>query len=392
MAENGVQRNSLKEFLASIATIRGDLSNITAPPFVLADKSTTEFPRYWIEHPELFVAPAHEQDPAKRILAVLKWFLSSLKGQQYAGRDPKDGVKKPLNAFLGEVFIGECGSKDDETKLIAEQVSHHPPVTACYLWNDKHGVHAEGYTRQEITFNGSVNIQQIGHAILHLNEFDEDYLIPLPNVKVQGILTGSPYPELQGSHSIISSSGYIADVDFTGKTFLGLKGQKNHVKASIFKTEDRKHKDPIFTAEGSWSESFEVKNESGEVIDTYDVTSAESTGFHVAPVEKQDPWESRKAWDGVIKSIQSGHMQGVADNKNKLENAQRALRKEPGTSEESWRPLFFKDETRHPVAEKLLKEVGETLDSESTCGVWRFDRGAAERLQRPWRGELTPYG
>jgi hypothetical protein len=124
------------------------------------------------------------------MLAVLTWFLASLKAQQYAGRDPSEGTKKPLNAFLGEIFTGSCGPENDETKLVAEQVSHHPPVTACYLWNEKNGIRAEGYTRQEITFNGSVNIQQIGHAVLHIDAFDEDYLIPLPNIKVKGILTG----------------------------------------------------------------------------------------------------------------------------------------------------------------------------------------------------------
>lgn len=51
------------------------ISNITAPPFVLADKSTTELPRYWIEYPDLFTAPANEEDASKRLLAVLKWFL-----------------------------------------------------------------------------------------------------------------------------------------------------------------------------------------------------------------------------------------------------------------------------------------------------------------------------
>lgn len=129
---------------------------------MLADKSTTEFPRYWIEHPELFCAPAQEKDPAKRMLAVLKWFLSSLQGQQYAGRDPKDGIKKPLNAILGEVFIGDCGPPEDETKMVAEQVSHHPPVTACYLWNDQHGVRAEGYTRQVSHADSAGTTIQIG--------------------------------------------------------------------------------------------------------------------------------------------------------------------------------------------------------------------------------------
>ncbi|KAI7249254.1 hypothetical protein KC335_g17857, partial [Hortaea werneckii] len=118
MADNSSQQSSLKQFLASIATIKGDLSNITAPPFVLADKSTTEFPRYWIEHPDLFDAPAHEPSAEARILAVLKWFLSSLRGQQYAGRDPSDGVKKPLNAFLGELFLGECGREGEECRLV----------------------------------------------------------------------------------------------------------------------------------------------------------------------------------------------------------------------------------------------------------------------------------
>lgn len=392
MAETGAQRNSLKDFLASIATIKGDLSNITAPPFVLADKSTTEFPRYWIEHPDLFCAPANEKDPQRRILAVLKWFLSSLRGQQYAGRDPSDGIKKPLNAFLGEVFIGDCGPPDDETKMVAEQVSHHPPVTACYLWNDTHGVRAEGYTRQEITFSGSVNIRQIGHAILHLDEYNEDYLIPLPDVKVSGVITGSPYPELQGSHSIISSSGYIANVDFSGKSFLGLKGEKNHLHAEVYSTQDAKHERPIFTADGNWATGFEIKDGSGQQIDSYDVSAASSTEFRVASLDKQDPWESRKAWKGVIQSVRSGNMQGVADSKSELETAQRELRKRPETSEESWKPLFFRSDSGHAVAEKLLAEVGEALDSKATCGVWRFDSDAASRLQRPWRGELTPFG
>lgn len=237
-----------------------------------------------------------------------------------------------------------------------------------------------------------MNIQQIGHAILHLDEYDEDYLVPLPNVKVQGILTGSPYPELVGSHSIVSSSGFIADIDFSGKKLLGMTGKKNHLHASIFSLEDKKRSKPIFEAEGSWSESFELKDSSGHVIDTYDVASARSTGFRVPPMEKQDPWESRKAWKGVIESIQSGDMQGVADNKSKLENAQRQLRKKPETSEESWRPLFFKKEDRHDVAQKLLGEVGQTLAKDQTQGVWRFNREAAASLQRPWRGDVTPFG
>ncbi|KAK5117040.1 hypothetical protein LTR62_006761 [Meristemomyces frigidus] len=392
MADTPTQQSNLKNFLSSIATIKGDLSNVTAPPFVLADKSTTEFPRYWIEHPHLFCAPAHETTPERRLLAVLKWFLAALRGQQYAGRHPSEGVKKPLNAFLGELFLGDCGNPGEECHLVSEQVSHHPPVTACYLWNEKHGVRAEGYTRQEITFSGSVNIQQIGHAVMHLDEYDEDYLIPLPNIKVKGILTGGPYPELNGTYDIVSSTGLIAEIDFTGKGFLGVGGSKNHVAAGVFHANDTKRKSPLFTAEGSWAESFVLKDASGETIDTYDVASAPATDFRTADLDKQDPWESRSAWAGVIDSIHSGNMQGVADNKSKLETAQREMRKVPATEEASWKSVFFRKEMDSAVATKLLGVIGKGLEPEKTCGVWRYDVEGAAKLERPWRGTLTPYG
>jgi len=326
------------------------------------------------------------------LLAVLKWFLSSLKGQQYAGRDPSDGVKKPLNAFLGEIFTGSCGPENDQTVLVSEQVSHHPPVTACYLWNDRAGVRAEGFTRQEITFSGSVNIQQIGHAVLHIDQYDEDYLIPLPNVKVKGILTGGPYPELTEPCTIVSSSGYVADVDFSGKKLLGFGGERNHVHATIHSTDDKKGKDPVFTVDGNWTETLSFKDGSGNAVDTYQVGSAPATDFKSLPLEQQDPWESRKAWDGVISSINSGNMQGVADHKSELENAQRELRKKPETSEEHWKPLFFRKETGDPVAQRLLDVVGQKMDVAATCGVWKFDRERWEKSERPWRADVTPRG
>lgn len=106
----------------SIASIKGDLSNITAPPFVLATKSAVEFPASWAEHPAILVAPALEEDAEKRALLVLKWYLSSLKRQQYSGASEADGVKKPLNSFLGELFIAQFDDETGLTKLISEQV------------------------------------------------------------------------------------------------------------------------------------------------------------------------------------------------------------------------------------------------------------------------------
>jgi hypothetical protein len=252
-------------------------------------------------------------------------------------------------------------------------------------------VRAEGFTRQEITFSGSVNIKQIGHAVLHVDAYDEDYLVPLPNIKVKGILTGGPYPELNGHYTIVSSSGCVAEVDFSGKGVLGFGGQKNHVQAHVYGAGDGERENALFSVEGNWAESFVFKDAGGSTIETYDVAAAASAECRTAPLEEQDAWESRKAWSKVIAAIHAGDMQTVADSKSSLENAQRALRKESGTSEEMWKPLFFRREQHDPVAGDLLKVAGQRLDADATGGIWRFDAQTATTVDRPWRS-FTPHG
>ena len=122
------------------------------------------------------------------------------------------------------------------------------------------------------------------------------------------------------------------------------------------------------------------------------MATAQATEFHTLPTDRQDPWVSRKGWHGVNTAINAGNLQRVADEKSMLETAQRELRKRPETGEEGWKALFFTKEASHPIAEKLLSEVGQDLDVQSTLGVWKFNRSAASSLQRPWRGDLTPFG
>lgn len=122
MAEIDRHRSLLRDFIASMLTFRGDLSTITAPPFILADRSAVEFPSSWAEFSEILIAPALEESPEKRALLVLKWYLTSLKRQQYAGGREDVGIKKPLNPFLGELFLGTWKGDFGTTSLVSEQV------------------------------------------------------------------------------------------------------------------------------------------------------------------------------------------------------------------------------------------------------------------------------
>lgn len=393
---------SLKDFLASIASIKGDLSNITAPPFVLDTKSVVELPAFWAERPSLFVAPSASPDPAKRALLVLRWFLSSLKNQQYGGRSEEEGVRKPLNAFLGELFLAKWKDANGETTLVAEQVSHHPPVTACRVWNEQHGVFAEGFTRQEITLGlGNITIRQLGHALLTLRAHDDEtYLIPLPDVKVRGLLSGlaGTYPELEGTYTIPCTSGYYSVVEFNGKSLLG-SGAKNEVSARIFGPgrDSAAGHEPLYTVAGRWNESFTIyngaeisKEASIETVTIQDLPTTPLELFEEDPVA-QDPWESRRAWKAVREALQRRDMTGAAKAKSAIEQGQRSIRKDETREGRKWETLFFKPEKEDKVATELYRSILKELKPEETVALWKFNQELWDRgVQKPFHKQLLP--
>lgn len=377
----------LKSLLSILSSVKGDLANVTIPPFFLAPKSVTQIPASWSERPSNFAAPAKESDPQKRALLVLKFFLASLRTQFYVDGDVHGGIKKPLNAFLGEIYSAKWTDGADTAEILSEQVSHHPPITATHIWDAAAGIRADGYARVEMTFNGNVSIKQYGHAMLHIDRCNEDYLMPFPDAQVKGLMSGKFYPELTGTYRIVSTSGFVSEVEFSGKGLLG-SGGKNSFHAVVFRNEDPEKK-PIYSVDGCWSGSFTVRDEiAGKELETVD--------SGVAPVEPQyverpDPWETQVAWKDVMTHLRQGDAKTAGAEKNKLEDAQRALRKTQ--PEEEWRPLFFesKDEW-YPTFDKLAQGTGLELQKEKTKGVWRFAKEKAEKVERPFHGDMKPTG
>ncbi|KAH8674894.1 hypothetical protein BGZ61DRAFT_361041 [Ilyonectria robusta] len=377
--------SSWTAFVKSIASFNGDLSSLTAPPFILSSQSLTEFSAYWATHPPVLTAPVAEADPAKRTMLVLKWFLSTLK-HQYASRSEQYGnEKKPLNPFLGELFLGTWSDDAGTTTLVSEQVSHHPPATAYCVRNEKTGVELEGYNAQKATFKSTIIIKQIGHAVLRVPLPDreiESYLITLPSLHIEGLIFGSPFVELDGTSYIASSSGYTAKIDYSGKGWLS--GKKNSVTATV--TPSGKDKEVLYNVTGQWNKAFEIyegpvkSNSKSTLVATYDAVATAQTELEVAPVEKQHPLESRRAWARVAKAIQDGDMDVTSIEKTKIEQAQREMRTKERSEERSWdRQYFTAVEGTDSVLEQLGKVVGVPVDGDAdkTGGLWRFDKTKA---------------
>ncbi|KAK3382001.1 hypothetical protein B0H63DRAFT_435556 [Podospora didyma] len=377
-------------FLKSIASFNGDLASLTAPPFILSSTSLTEFSSYWAEHPSVFAAPAKEPDAAKRALLVLKWFLTTLK-QQYASRSEQYGnEKKPLNPFLGELFLGKWEDEAGTTELISEQVSHHPPATAYTITNIPTGVRLEGYNAQKASFSKTINIKQLGHAVLIVpapsSTEPDTYLITLPSLHIEGLIFGSPFIELDGASYITSSTGFTAKIDYSGKGWLS--GKKNSFTASLFPT--GKEKDVIFNVSGQWTKNFEIHsgaakhNGKDSLVGSWDPAQQPTTKLIVAPIEAQHPLESRRAWAGVATGIAKGDMEAVGQEKAKIENAQREMRAKEKAEGRMWQRRYFGVQAGapDPVLTRLGPAVGlaEHGDADKTGGLWRFDSAKADKV------------
>ena len=375
-----------------LASFKGDLSSITAPPFVLSTTSLTEYPAYWAEQPARFVAPAREPDPLRRALLVLTWFLTTLKQSYDHRRDRKKG--KPLNPFLGELFLGKYESRDGDrsedvgtTELVSEQVCHHPPVTAYRVWNERHGVTLEGYHAQRTTFQrGTIHIKKVGHALLHVDAYDEDYLITLPAMHLEGLIPPPPFPEFDSDRPtyIQSSSGYVAKIVYSGKGWF--RGKKNSFHASLFR--EGQEGEVLFVAEGQWTGGFIVREggASKTEIERYDASTSQSscTPLTIAPLESQDPLESRRAWRPVTAAIENGDMKGVVDAKSKLEVRQRELRKEEQAEGREWQRRYFQRVEGWKTLEALAAKVGEKVEPDVTCGIWRW------KVENVENGSMNP--
>ncbi|KIS68398.1 uncharacterized protein UMAG_11086 [Mycosarcoma maydis] len=324
------QRQGWGQFLKQIATFSGDLSSLTAPSFILSPVSLVEFPAYWGEHPDEFAKISTGKDEIERMNLVLKWFIGTLKGQFTARNTSMGSEKKPLNPILGELFLGKWPDKNDrgETTLTAEQVSHHPPVTAYHIENRKAGVTLEGHCAQKTSFSGrTIQVKQVGHAILRVklagSDKEELYLITLPNLLIEGLWYGAPYVELTGNSYIQSTTCLLTTLSYTGKGYFS--GKAHSFKATIGAGGNA-----LYTVEGEWAgvSKYKGKSVSGGSNELFWDASTQREEVSVEAVEQQGEMESRKVWKTVAHGIRSGDFETASKDKARIENAQRQKRKD----------------------------------------------------------------
>lgn len=318
--------------LALVSQIRPgmDLSKITLPTFILEPRSMLEKLTDFMTHGELLALAPKINDPVERMVSIVKWYLSGfyIKPQ---------GVKKPYNPILGEFFRTKWSHEDGTTThYVAEQTSHHPPISSLYISNRKAGFVINGsiFPRSKF-FRFSVASFLDGVANLTLLDSGEVYTITFPTVYGRGIIVGTLLMELCGNVTIsCQQTGCKTEIEFKEKGFF--TGEYNVITGKIRNSK----KDILHTIQGKWDGRIDITNcktKKTEVL--WDSKDAKRVPKVTRPLDQQEDCESQKLWINVTNAIKKRDQKEATAEKTKLEDAQRKATKERS---EEWTPRLFR--------------------------------------------------
>ncbi|MGH0145580.1 UNVERIFIED_CONTAM: hypothetical protein FKN15_042436 [Acipenser sinensis] len=301
---------------------------------------------------------------------------------------------KPFNPLLGETY--ELVREDLGFRLISEQVSHHPPISAFHAEGLEKDFVFHGSIYPKLKFWGkSVEAEPKGVITLELSKHNESYTWTNPTCCVHNIIVGKLWIEQYGNVEIINHEtgekcclnfkpcglfgkelhkveGYI--VDKSKKKVCALYGKWTEclyiIDLATFdahKKNDKKSADEkknIRTPAGSTTSSEESEEMPIPDAETVEVIPGSQLLWKIAPRPPNSTEmysfttfamhlnESDQEMESVIpktdcrlrpdiRAMENGDIDLASEEKKRLEEKQRAARKKCSKSDEDWKTRSF---------------------------------------------------
>ncbi|XP_037777788.1 LOW QUALITY PROTEIN: oxysterol-binding protein-related protein 11-like [Penaeus monodon] len=342
LGEVGDGQRSVIMHIISQLRLGMDLTRVTLPTFILERRSLLEMFADFLGHPDYFAKIADATTPEDRMQAVVKWYLTSI----HVGRNGSV-AKKPYNPIIGETFhcnwriprdsihgeeTGETGNGKAtdgkktpyvNIKYAAEQVSHHPPVSAFFFECPEKQLSINAHIWTKSKFMGmSVGVNLIGDITLIIGNVRESYSLAMPSAYARSILT-DPWVELGGRVNISSpETGCQAAIVFHTKPFYG--GRLHRVTAEVKNAAGT----TLTKVQGEWDSQLEFTyaNGSQEVVDVNEIPIV--CHKRLKPLAQQSPMESRRLWHDVSVALARGDVETATSHKRALEEQQRKEERE----------------------------------------------------------------
>uniref|UniRef100_A0A673J0L2 Oxysterol-binding protein n=1 Tax=Sinocyclocheilus rhinocerous TaxID=307959 RepID=A0A673J0L2_9TELE len=357
-----------------------ELSKITMPVIFNEPLSFLQRLTEYMEHTYLIHQANTSDDSIERMKCVAAFAVSAVASQW-------ERTGKPFNPLLGETY--ELVRDDLGFRLISEQVSHHPPISAF---------HAEGL-QKDFVFHGSiypklkfwgksVEAEPKGIITLELPKHNEAYTWTNPTCCVHNIIVGQLWIEQYGNVEVINHrtgekcclsfkpcglfgkelhkvEGYI--LDKSKKKVCNLYGKWTEcmyiVDTATFETHKKNDKKASEDKKSSkqTSDSEETPQPGGDSLEVIPgsqllwriaprpVNSAQMYNFTTFAMQLDEldkeieavipKTDSRLRPD--IRAMENGDIDLASEEKKRLEEKQRAARKNRSKSDDEWKTRWF---------------------------------------------------
>lgn len=289
-------------------------------------------------------------------------------------------IAKPFNPLLGETF--EYARPDKNYRFFSEQVSHHPPISATWTESPKWDFYGESAV--DTNFNGrSFGVKHLGMWNIQLRPDNDDptelYTYKKPGNTVVGILVGNPQVDNHGEvHITNHTTGEYCLLNFKARGWRSSSAYE--IKGEVFD----KNKKRVWVLGGHWNESIYAKKVTGKNSDfptggekskkadpgpnyngdkflVWKANPRPNAPFHLtqfaislnAPqphlVNWIAPTDTRLRPDQ--RAMENGEYDKAADEKNRVEEKQRAAKRHREEKNIKYQPRWFKHDV-HPVTKQ----------------------------------------
>ncbi|XP_023126518.2 oxysterol-binding protein-related protein 2b [Amphiprion ocellaris] len=377
-------RNTISVWSILKKCIGLELSKITMPIVFNEPLSFLQRITEYMEHTYLINRACSLSDSVERMQAVAAFAVSAVASQW-------DRTGKPFNPLLGETY--ELTREDQGFRLVSEQVSHHPPVSAFHAESLIGDFVFHGSIYPKLKFWGkSVEAEPKGTITLELLKHGEVYTWSNPYCCVHNIILGKLWIEQYGTVEIVNhSTGDKCVLTFKP---CGMFGKELHKVEGYIQDKSKKKLCVIY---GKWTEcmwsvdpqAYEAhkksekkgdnkkqKNEEPngaenddaddmpEVQETVSVVPGSTllwridcrpahsaamynfTNFAMSLNELEPGMEAFLAptdcrFRPDIRAMENGNMDEASKEKERLEEKQRAARKQRAKNDEEWSTRWF---------------------------------------------------
>lgn len=350
-----------------------DLFRISLPAALLTPESMLEYMTPFVTPNDYILTINEVQDPARRFIRVVQWWLSNLT------KTPKKGIlhSKPYNPILGEVFRCKFIHKDSVSHYVAEQVCHHPPITSLYMSNTPKKFSINATLKPKSKFHGNSASTLIeGDIEMNLHHFGERYVVEFPTVLARGLIWSTQCVEIYDHMKIsCAQTGYSADINFLSKSDNALKGD-------IFFGNS---KNKVYTIAGAITGVVTLKSCTGKGEQTVLLNAANVPKVlrYVAPVKDQMTIESRRVWHTLTHAIKTRDYVQANMLKNDVEHEQREIRKnKEHIGEQVWKERYFRLVDKEKWVYEFYTPCGQPVPELEDKPLWKPTEGEIQFIKK----------